>query len=146
MEYNAVAEGMSRIARGGVARVKGRRLAPAPHDGRKSAPLKVLNGFGRLKDMCYVAIENIVQLAGGRNGKVEVVVVTEMADKGGAGLEVDNDAQFRGQLRALMQPVSELFLGVGRVIVDEGRWSQPLIHGAAYLPRRALRLAWMRDK
>jgi hypothetical protein len=86
------------------------------------------DGLGSLQDVRHVAVEDVVKLSPSGYGEVEVVVVAKVADQSRARLEVHDDTQLYGQLRALVQPVPELFFRIGRVIVDEGRWSQRLIH------------------
>ena len=93
-----------------------------------SAERERSDGLGSLQDVRHVSVEDVVELSPSGYGEVEVVVVAEVADQSRARLEVYNNTQFCGQLRTLVQPVPELFFRIRRVIVDEGRWSQRLIH------------------
>jgi hypothetical protein len=62
--------------------------------------------------MGHVPVEDVVKLSPHSYSQVEVVVVAEVADKRAAGLEVDDNAQLRGQLRTLVQLVPELILRI----------------------------------
>jgi hypothetical protein len=78
--------------------------------------------------MGYVTIEHVVELSADGDREVEVVVVAKVADECGARLQMHDDTQLSGQLRALMEPVPQLLLWVRGVIVDEGRRRQRLVH------------------